>query len=44
MLVVIRLLGIVKIARTVGESILNIWIGKDKSYLKDLKGIRKNRA
>ena len=29
---------------TDGATILNMWIGKDKSYSKDLKSIRKNRS
>ena len=36
--------GTVKTVRTDGESILNIWIEKDKSYWEDLKNIRKSRA
>lgn len=43
-LVMIRLLGTAKTAKTVGAKFLSIGIGKDRSYLKDLKGIRKNRT
>ena len=43
MLVETRLAGTVRNAKTVGESILNIRIDKDKSCSKDLKGIRKSR-
>jgi hypothetical protein len=40
----IRLLGTVRSVRTVGAKFLNIGIGKDKSYSKGLKGIRKSKA
>ena len=43
-LVMIHLLGTARTAKIVGESILSIGIGKDRSYLKDLKGIRKSRT
>ena len=34
----------VRIVGTDGATILNMWIGKGKSYSKDLKNIRKNRS